>query len=70
MKTIEEEFILNQIEKCEKKKMEYLEVDYNYMADVWGGKLDLYNNIYSLIEDGYEYRAIKEKKKGANNELK
>jgi hypothetical protein len=67
MKTIEEEFLLYQIEKCDKKRMEYLEVDNNYMADVWGAKLDTYNNIYSLVEDGYKYREIKQKEKEKNN---
>lgn len=60
----EETFIYNKIEECEKKKIEYLEVDNNRQAKVWEQKENLYRSIFRLIQDGYKYRKMVEK----NNE--
>lgn len=55
-KSIEEFFILDKIEKLEKKELEYKEVD---RAERISEEKQLYINIYNLIEDGYKYRRIK-----------
>lgn len=60
MKSIEEEFILKEIQKLEKKRIEYLEVDKNNLAHTYELKLDIWNNIYNLVEDGYKYRIEKQ----------
>lgn len=57
MKSVEEEFILKEIEKLEKRRIEYLEADRNALAETYELKLNIWNNIYNLVEDGYEYRA-------------
>lgn len=57
----EETFIYNKIEECEKKKIEYLEVDNNRQAKVWEQKENLYRSIFRLIQDGYKYRKMVEK---------
>lgn len=62
MKTIEEQYIINKIEEASKKKIEYLEVDRNKEASKWENKELLLVSIYSLIEDGYKYRKLKESK--------
>lgn len=57
----EETFVYNKIEECEKKKIEYLEVDNNRQAKVWEQKENLYRSIFRLIQDGYKYRKMVEK---------
>ena len=59
MKTIEEMFILEKIDSLEKKRIEYLEVDNNKIAKQYENKIEIWNNIYNLIEDGYKYRELK-----------
>ena len=61
MKTIEEQYLLNKIEEANKKKIEYLEVDKNKQAEKWENIELLYVSIYSLVQDGYKYRKMKEK---------
>lgn len=63
-KTIEESYILNKIEKAEKKKIEYLEADRNSQAVKWELEEEILNKIYRLMEDGYKYRKEKENKNG------
>lgn len=57
-KSIEESFILDKIEKLEKKELEYKEVDRNDRAEKISEEKQLYINIYNLIEDGYKYRDL------------
>lgn len=57
-KSIEESFILDKIEKLEKKELEYREVDRNDRAEKISEEKQLYINIYNLIEDGYKYRDL------------
>lgn len=57
-KSIEETFILNKIEKLEKREQEYREVDRNDRAEKISEERQLYINIYNLIEDGYKYRDL------------
>lgn len=57
-KSIEESFILDKIEKLEKKELEYKEVDRNDRAERISEEKQLYINIYNLIEDGYKYRDL------------
>lgn len=67
----EETFIYNKIDECEKKKIEYLEVDNNRQAKVWEQKENLYRSIFRLIQDGYKLRKIEEnanKARGGKNE--
>lgn len=59
MKSVEEEFILKEIEKLDKRRIEYLEADRNALAETYELKLNIWNNIYNLVEDGYKYRAKK-----------
>ena len=66
MKEIEEQFIINAINNANKKKIEYLEVDKNKQAEKWENLELLYVSIYSLIQDGYKYRKLKEDKKCKN----
>ena len=61
MKEIEEQFLINAINNANKKKIEYLEVDKNKQAEKWENIELLYVSIYSLVQDGYKYRKIKEK---------
>ncbi len=61
MKTIEEQYLLTQIEEATKKKIEYLEADKNKEANKWEDKEFLLVSIYSLIEDGYKYRNLNKK---------
>ena len=39
-----------------------LEVDRNDLAHTYELKLDIWNNIYNLVEDGYKYRTEKQNK--------
>lgn len=57
-KSIEESFILDKIEKLEKKELEYKEVDRDDRAERISEEKQLYINIYNLIEDGYKYRDL------------
>ena len=57
-KSIEESFILDKIEKFEKKELEYKEVDRDDRAERISEEKQLYINIYNLIEDGYKYRDL------------
>lgn len=57
-KSIEGTFILNKIEKLEKREQEYREVDRNDRAEKISEERQLYINIYNLIEDGYKYRDL------------
>lgn len=57
-KSIEESFILDKIEKLEKKELEYKEADRNDRAEKISEEKQLYINIYNLIEDGYKYRDL------------
>lgn len=61
MRTVEEQLLLNEIEKLEKKETELLEVDENNKAEKAREKRRIWESIYFLIEDGYEYREHKEK---------
>lgn len=57
-KSIEESFILDKIEKLEKKELEYKEADRNDRTEKISEEKQLYINIYNLIEDGYKYRDL------------
>lgn len=62
MKEVEEQFLINAINNANKKKIEYLEVDKNKQAEKWENIELLYVSIYSLVQDGYKYRKLKESK--------
>lgn len=66
MKEVEEQFLINAINNANKKKIEYLEVDKNKQAEKWENIELLYASIYSLVQDGYKYRKMKEKGSGVN----
>lgn len=59
MKTIEEQYILNLIEKYEKKLNEYNEVSNDKQVKKYENLLYILNNLYNLVEDGYKYRSDK-----------
>ena len=61
MKTIEEQIILNEIDKMDKKITEYLEADLE--VEKYENKRDFWRSVYMLVEDGYKYRELKDKNK-------
>lgn len=61
MKTIEEQIILNEIDKMDKKITEYLEADKD--AEKYENQRNFWRSVYMLVEDGYKYRELKAKGK-------
>ena len=63
---MEENIILDtidkEIRKYNKRKIEYLEVDRSELAKKYENMEWIYENIYSLVIDGFKYRKLKEDK--------
>lgn len=57
------QIIEEEIEKIEKKRNDYLEIDRNKLAEHYEEKLNVYRKILDLMIEGQMYKEIKLKKK-------